>query len=116
MKHLRERRIVAYFKQLALIIISVIGFAISFAVSVWMYPHIYNRRASKFSKLRGGPGIGLTLAFINAFANLETLRIQARKKCLSTNDFILALSLSFLSVGAGVLAADMWRGWSKGTN
>ena len=104
---------VVYFKQLSLVIISIIFAIISFCVSMLLHPYIYRDEASDFSRLRGGPAVGVSLAFINSFANLEALRVQAKGRCLSTNDFILALTLSMLSAAAGVLGADMFRGWNK---
>ena len=99
-----------YFKRFVIIIMGVVSFTVSFVVSVWMHPRVYSEEASSFSRLRGGPAVGTAISFVTAFANLEALRMQA-KKCLSTNEIILGLAMAFLSVGSGVLGADMWRSW-----
>lgn len=103
----------AYFKRFIVIIIGIVAFVISFAVSTWMHPRVYSTEASTFSRLRGGPAVGTMLAFLVAFANLEALRSLACERCLTTNEFILAESMAFLSVGSGVLGADMRRSWKK---
>ena len=100
-----------FFKQFSVIIIGAISCAASFIASTLMYERVYGKNAPSFARLRGGPAIGTALGFLSAFVNLEALRVQ--KKELSTNDFILALSMAFLSIGAGVLFADMRRGWKK---
>ena len=76
-----------------------------------MHPYIYSDEASEFGRVRGGPGVGVALAFFGAFTNLEILR--QRKKRLSTDHLLEGLSLAFLATLTGVLSADMWRGWRK---
>lgn len=76
-----------------------------------MHPRIYSDDSPEFARLRGGPGVGVALAFLGAFTNLEILR--QRKKRLSTDHLLEGLSLAFLATLAGVLSADMWRGWRE---
>ena len=99
----------AYFKRFVIIFIGLISFIVSFIVSIWLHEKVYGKNAPSFARLRGGPAIGTALVSLSSFANIEALRSQSDK--LTTNDIILGESMAFLSVGAGVLAADMRRGW-----
>jgi hypothetical protein len=84
---------------------------LSLATSLVLHPHIYRADAGDFGRLRGGPAVGVSLAFFGAFTNLEILR--QRKKKLSTDHLLEGLSLAFLATGSGIMAADMWRSWRK---
>ena len=101
----------AFFKRYPIIIISIASCVVSFAVSIWMHDKVYGKKSPSFARLRGGPAVGTALGFAATFVNLEALRVQADPKCLSTNEIILAESMAFLSVGSGVILADMRRGW-----
>ena len=76
-----------------------------------MHPRIYSEAASPFSRLRGGPGVGVALSFVAAFTNLEILRQRYRR--MTTDNLLLGLCLAFIATGAGVISADMWRSWKE---
>ena len=104
------KKTVAYFKRSMIIFIGLVSFIVSFIVSIWLHEKVYGKNAPSFARLRGGPAIGTALVSLSSFANIEALRAQYDNG-LTTNDIILGESMAFLSVGAGVLAADMRRGW-----
>jgi len=109
------KKIVAFFKRFIIPVIGAISFIVSFIASIWMHDKVYGDAGTSFSKLRGGPAIGTALVSLASFANVEALRTQAESesRCMTMNEILLGLTMAFLSVGAGVLGADMRRGWKK---
>jgi len=70
---------------------------------------MYTNKSSTFSKVRGGPAVGVALTLLSAFIGLEAMRYKYKK--LTTDGIIQSLSSAFVSVGSGVICADMWRKW-----
>ncbi len=83
-----------------------VSFVVSFLSSILLYPIMYTRKASTFSKLRGAPAVGVMILLFSLQANSEILR---RKKQCDFEHNLLSSLLAFVSVGSGIISADLVR-------